>query len=63
MRTVADQLLDMVGVFIVFGHRHDDVAVRDMDMRHSLAREGQMHLVAIGCYLLASRRYLREIVA
>ncbi|PRC49781.1 MFS transporter, partial [Mycobacterium sp. ITM-2017-0098] len=22
-----------------------------------------MHLVAIGCYLLASRRYLREIVA
>jgi len=31
VRTVADQLLDMVIVFIVLRHRHDDKAIGDFD--------------------------------
>src|ERR1700722_13469403 len=48
VRTVADQLLNVVAAFIVFWYRDDHAAAGDVDHRHSLAGEGQEHTVAIG---------------
>src|ERR1700761_543217 len=51
VRTVADQLLDMrvrALVFVVFWHRDDNITGFDIQHRHGLAAEDQMHIVAIG---------------
>src|SRR3569623_560983 len=48
VRTVADQLLDMIVVFIVFGYGDDDKALGDVNHRHRLFGEGDVHHVAIG---------------
>src|SRR5690349_12975953 len=48
VRTVACQLFDMVIVFIVFGDSHDDKTFGNLDHRHGLFGEGQVHTVAVG---------------
>src|ERR1700760_486047 len=48
VRTVADQLLDMVSVFIVFGDGDYYAPARDIDGGHGFAGEGEQHAVAIG---------------
>src|SRR3954464_14792787 len=48
VRTVTDQLFDMIVIFIVFGHGHDNIAGFDIQHRYCLAAEDQMHAVAIG---------------
>src|SRR5256885_3536674 len=48
VRIVADQLLDMVVVFFILWDRDDDVPGFDIEHRHRLLGEGQMHAVAIG---------------
>src|SRR3569833_4189000 len=47
VRTVADQLLDMIVVFIVFRHSDDNIAGFDIQHRHRLAAEDQVHTVAV----------------
>src|SRR5579863_6411096 len=47
VRTVADQLLDMVVIFIVFRHGHDDIAGRDIEHRHGFLAEGEQHMIAV----------------
>src|SRR6185503_16495134 len=48
VRTVADQLLDMVVVFVIFRYSDDNITSFDIQHRHRLAAEDQMHIVAIG---------------
>src|SRR5471032_2473057 len=48
VKTVADQLLDMIGAVIVLGHGNDKKTSGDIDHRHCLPGEGQMHAVDIG---------------
>src|SRR5882724_3674372 len=41
VRMVADQLLDMVGIFVVLGYRHHDKPIGNIDHRDRLFGEGQ----------------------
>ena len=38
VRTVACQLLDMIGVFVIFWYRHQDAPARDVDHRAALPK-------------------------
>src|SRR5476651_718766 len=48
VRTVADQLLDMVCAVIVLWHRNNKETLGDINHRHGFAGEGQVHAVAVG---------------
>src|SRR5689334_11600305 len=48
VRTVADQLLDMVIIFIVLRHCDDDEAFGEVENRHRFLGEGDVYGVAVG---------------
>src|SRR5215469_15496764 len=48
VRTVTGQLLNVIIPLIVFGDRHNNIAGRDVELRHGFPAEGEQHAVAVG---------------